>query len=150
MSRRYLEDLEVGTTLTGQSYDVDEAEMLDFSRKWDPRDIHLDEAAAREAGHGGIIASGAYTTAIFTLLSVRTRNADGDHAVIAGLGSETRLAKPVRAGDSLRYESTIVEVRESQSRPDAGIVKSEARLVNQRDETVYSLVTAVMVARRPA
>ncbi len=150
MSRRYLEDLEEGTTLEGQSYAVAADEMLAFSQKWDPRDIHLDDEAGRAAGYGGVIASGAYTTAIFTLLSVRSRNADGDHAVLAGLGSETRLTKPVRAGDTLRYESTIVGVRKSKSRPDAGIVTSEARLVNQKDETVYALTTNVLVARRPA
>ncbi len=149
MSRRYLEDLEEGATLSGQSYAVDEDEMLAFSRKWDPRDIHVDEQAGRAAGYGGVIASGAYTTAIFTLLSVRSRNADGDHAVLAGLGSETKLSKPVRAGDTLRYESTIIGVRESRSRPDAGIVTSEAKLVNQKGETVYALTTNVLVAKRP-
>ncbi len=149
MTRRYLEDLEEGNSFGGETYDVCADEMLAFSRKWDPRDIHIDEAAGQAAGYGGIIASGAYTTAIFTLLSLRSRERDGDHAVLAGLGADIALSRPLRAGDTVRYAARIVEVRESKSRPDAGVVKTVASLVNQHGETVYQLTTATLVARRP-
>jgi acyl dehydratase len=147
--RSYLEDLEEGSAFGGETYQVDADEMLAFSRKWDPRDIHVDDDAGQAAGYGGLIASGAYTTAIFTLLSLRAREKDGDHAVLAGLGAEIALSRPVRSGDTLRYAAKIVEVRESKNRPDAGVVKTEASLVNQKGETVYQLTTATLVAKRP-
>ena len=150
MTRRYLEDLEAGRTFGGDTYEVAAEEMLDFSRKWDPRDIHLDEAAGVAAGYGGIIASGAYTMSIFTLLSLRARQGDGDHAILAGLGAEMGLSNPVRAGDTLRFVGKIADVRESKNRPDAGVVKTEASLVNQHGDTVYELKTATLVAKRPA
>jgi acyl dehydratase len=150
VERRYLEDLHEGLRFGGETYTVPGDEMLAFARKWDPRDIHVDEAAGRAAGFGGIIASGAYTTAVFTLLSLRSRQRDGDHAVIAGLGAETRLARPVRAGDTLRYSAEILEARPSQGRPEAGVVKTRARLVNQDGDTVYETTTATLVERRPA
>lgn len=149
MARRYLEDLEAGRTFGGETYDVAADEMLEFSRKWDPRDIHLDAAAGEAAGYGGIIASGAYTMSIFTLLSLRSRQADGDHAILAGLGAEMGLSNPVRAGDTLRFVGKIAEVRESKNRPDAGVVRTEASLVNQHGEIVYQLTTATLVAKRP-
>jgi acyl dehydratase len=148
--RSYFEDIAVGLRFGGDSYRVEREEMLAFARKWDPRSFHVDDAAGVEAGYAGAIASGAYTTAIFTLLAVRGRTKAGDQAVLAGLGAEIRLPHPVRAGDLLRYDAEIVAKRESKSRPDAGIVHTIARLTNQDGVLVYESKTATLIARRPA
>ncbi len=150
MTRRYFEDLEVGHRFGGASYRVERDEMVAFARKWDPRPIHVDEEAGAAAGFGGVIASGAYTTAIFTLLSMRSRAQAGDHAVIAGLGAESRLPHPVRAGDTLTYGAEISAKRESGSRTHAGIVHTRARLTNQEGAVVYESETATLVERRPS
>lgn len=149
MTRKYFEDLEVGHRFGGASYTVERDEMVAFARKWDPRPIHVEEEAGIAAGFGGVIASGAYTTAIFTLLSMRSRAQAGDHAVIAGLGAESRLPQPVRAGDTLTYGAEISAKRASESRADAGIVLTRARLTNQAGAVVYESETATLVARRP-
>ena len=44
--------------------------MLDYARRWDPRPIHLDRDAARASGFPDVIASGSFTTAIYTLTQV--------------------------------------------------------------------------------
>jgi acyl dehydratase len=124
--------------------------MLAFARKWDPRPIHLDDEAGRQAGFGEAIASGAYTTAIFTRLALASREADGGHAVIAGLGATMSLPQPVRAGDVLEFRSEILEVRPSKSRPETGVVTMRARLYDQRERIVYESKTTSLVARRPA
>jgi acyl dehydratase len=147
--RAYFEDLEPGHRFGGASYEVPREEMLAFARKWDPRPIHVDDGAGRAAGFGGVIASGAYTTAVFTLLAMRSRQAAGDHAVIAGLGAESRLPEPVRPGDTLTFGGEISAKRASASRPDAGVVHTRARLVNQRGAVVYECETATLVQRRP-
>jgi acyl dehydratase len=147
--RAYFEDLAVGHRFGGAAYEVSREEMLAFASKWDPRPIHIDDGAGRDAGFGGVIASGAYTTAIFTLLSMRSRREAGDHAVIAGLGAESRLREPVRPGDTLTYSGEIASKRESESRADAGIVRTRARLTNQTGAVVYECETATLVQRRP-
>ena len=123
--------------------------MLAFSEKWDPRPIHLSEEAGRAAGFGGIIASGAYVDAIFTLLMTRARKRDGDHAVIAAMGAHKRFKNPTRAGDTLTLQGELSEKRASKSRPDAGVLHTLGRLVNQRDEVVLEIETITLVERRP-
>lgn len=149
LSLKYLEDLKAGDSFGGQRYAVDRDEMIEFARKWDPRPIHVDDEAGRAAGFGCAIASGAYTTAIFTRLALASREADGGHAVIAGLGASMALPRPVRAGDELEFRAEILEARPSQSRPDAGVLTMRARLHDQHGEIVYESTTSTLVARRP-
>jgi acyl dehydratase len=146
--RRHFEDLQPGTRFGGERYVVPRDEMLEFARKWDPRPIHLDDDAGRAAGFGEAIASGAYTTAIFTRLALAAREADGGHAVIAGLGATIALPRPVRAGDELEFRAEVIEARPSKSRADAGVVTMRARLHDRRGEIVYESVTNTLVARR--
>ncbi len=147
--RAYFEDLEVGLRFGGDSYAVEHEEMLAFARKWDPQAMHVDVEAGEQAGFDGIIASGAYTTAIFTLLATRSRLKAGDHAVIAVMAVRNRLPHPVRAGDELTYRAEVSSRRESKSRPDAGVVTTIATLTNQRDQIVFESESVTLVARRP-
>ena len=87
MEQTFYEELAIGDRFGGTSYAVPADEMIEFSRKWDPRPVHLDREAALAAGFADVIASGAYTTAILTLLVMRAREQAGNHAVIAVLDS---------------------------------------------------------------
>lgn len=149
MSAKYFEDLKVGDTFGGARYVVEREEMLEFARKWDPRPIHLEDEAGRKAGFGEMIASGAYTTAIFTRLALASREQDGGHAVIAGLGASMSLPQPVRAGDVLEFRSEILETRPSKSRPGTGVVTMRARLHDQHGRIVYESNTSTLVSCRP-
>ncbi len=54
--------------------------------------------------------------------------------MVANLGwDEVRFPKPVHVGDTLRTETEVHEMRESRSRPDAGIVTFIHRACNQRE-----------------
>lgn len=149
MPKRHFEDLPVGYAFGGSRYRVDRDEMIEFARKWDPRPIHLDEEAGRAAGFGGVIASGAYTTAIFTRLALAAREEDGGHAVIAGLGATSRLPRPVRAGEELEFRAEVVEARASTSRPGTGVVTMRAVLLDPHGEIVYEATAATLVSLRP-
>jgi acyl dehydratase len=72
----------------------------------------------------------------------------------ASLGSpgvdEVRWLKPVRGGDTLRGERTTLEARVSKSRPDRGLVTSQWRIYNQRDELVLTMRGMGLFLLRPS
>ena len=65
-----------------------------------------------------------------------------------GLGwDELKLTSPVRPGDALDLEMTILELRPSKSKPDWGIVRNRNLLRNQKRETVLECISNIFVAR---
>jgi acyl dehydratase len=50
----------------------------------------------------------------------------------------------------MRAETTVVELKESRSRPNAGIVTFEHRLINQRGEIVCQCLRSALIQRKPA
>jgi acyl dehydratase len=69
---------------------------------------------------------------------------------VGNLGFEqVRFPEPVCAGDTLRAETTVAEVRESRSRPGQGIVVFEHRGYNQRNEEVCVCRRAALMLRKP-
>ena len=65
---------------------------------------------------------------------------------IANLGmTDVRFVNPVFHGDTVRSVTRVKEMRESKSRPNAGLVVFEHIGYNQRDEEVaYCIRTAFM------
>jgi acyl dehydratase len=69
---------------------------------------------------------------------------------VANLGmDEVRFPKPVFHGDTLRIESEVLELRESRSRPQNGIVIFAHRAFNQRDELVAACKRSALMLRKP-
>ena len=72
-------------------------------------------------------------------------------SAITDLGfDEVKFPKPVFYGDTLRIESEVVAVRDSGSRPTAGIVTWEHRAINQCDEIVCTMKRSALLRRKPA
>src|SRR5436309_2564400 len=73
---------------------------------------------------------------------------------VASMGSpgvdEVRWLKPVRPGDTITASGEVLEVRPSASKPDRGVIRVRYQAVNQRGETVLTMVGAGLFARRPA
>jgi acyl dehydratase len=139
------DDLQVGDRVTVGPYEVTTDEMLEFNRRWDPLPIHVDEEAARRAGHRGVIASGQYTLCIkqhfITMMEWRD-------AVIGALGfDELRFRSPVHGGDRLTMTIECVDKRESRSNPDRGIAKFKMVMNNQHGEPVLTYIDVVMLRR---
>jgi len=63
---------------------------------------------------------------------------------------ELRWPAPVRPGDLLRLRTTIAETRQSVSKPDRGLVRTHAELLNQHDQIVLSLVAMNLIRLRNA
>ncbi len=147
MADLYLENVEVGSICTAGPCPVAKDEVIRFAKQYDPAPRHIDEAAAARSVFGGLTASSAHTFAMFILLTTRLQPR---LHVLAGLGwDELRLPNPVRPGDELDLETTALEVRESKSRSDRGIVRNRVVVRNQRREAVLECIASVLVARRP-
>jgi acyl dehydratase len=70
---------------------------------------------------------------------------------VANLGwDEVRFPKPVFHGDTIHVETEVIELRQSKSRPDQGIVTFLHRAFNQRDELVASCKRSGLQRKRPA
>jgi len=100
-----------------------------------PALLHLDEEYCRtETEFGQRIVNSAFTLGLMVGISV------GDTTLgtaIANLGwDEVRFPKPLFHGDTVRVETEIVDLRESRSRPNAGIVTFVHRAYNQHNELV--------------
>jgi acyl dehydratase len=148
MTQRYLEDFAVGQSYGTGRLRVERERIMSFANEFDPQPFHLDDEAARSTIFGGLAASGWHTAAMTMRLL-----AEGDlkpAGGIIGMGfEEFRWMRPVRPGDELRVESTVLEVRPSKSRPDQGLIKVRNTTLNQNGEVVQITVGSLLVPRRP-
>jgi len=143
----YLEDIHVGDRFRSADYAVTEREIIEYATRYDPQPFHTDPTAAPNPIFGGLVASGWFTASITMRLIAQSEIhiAGG----LIGLGvEELRWPRPVRPGDALHVEVEVVEVRPSRSHPDRGIVRVRNTTLNQREEVVQTLVTALFVPRR--
>jgi acyl dehydratase len=110
--------------------------------------LHLDAEAAANSEFGRIIVNGIFTFGLMVGVSVSDTTLG---VLIANLGyDQVKMPNPVFIGDTLRGETTVAELKESHSRPQAGIVTFSHRMLNQRDEVVCRCLRTAMIQRKPA
>ncbi|KPX15280.1 Uncharacterized protein ALO71_02325 [Pseudomonas amygdali pv. dendropanacis] len=150
MSIFYLEDFTPGQRFTGHTrIRIEEARLKAFASEFDPQPFHLDEAAASASIFHGLAASGWHTAAVTMRLLVDSDFRPAGGIVGAGF-DEVRWPKPTRPGDELRVESEVLEVRQSKSRPEQGLIKVQTNTLNQRGEIVQISIGNVVVPCRSA
>ena len=143
----YYEDLEIGDTASYGTYEVTEAEILDFANAYDPQWFHTDPDAAADSIYGGLIASGWHTAAMTMRLLVDNYLSRAAVLGAAGLESLT-WPNPTRPGDELSVETEILEKRVSESDPRRGLVTSRAVTTNRDDAEKMRMVSVMLYARR--
>ena len=149
MAGRYFDEWQVGDRITHEiRRTVTETDNLLFSTMThNPQPLHLDIEAARASGFGQILVNSTFTFSLLVGLSV------GDTTLgtlIANLGFNNVVTpNPVFIGDTLRAETEIKELRESKSRPNAGIVTFTHELFNQKDEVVCRCERSALLQKRP-
>jgi acyl dehydratase len=62
---------------------------------------------------------------------------------------ELRWPRPVRPGDTLSIQATVLEARQSNSKPDRGIVRTLIEAVNQAGEPVLRMTAINFILMRP-
>src|SRR5207245_3532947 len=127
---RYFEDYIPGAVFEYGEIRVDEAEIIEFARRFDPQDMHVDPEAAARGRFGGLIASGWHTAAMMMRLVVENFLPKAASLASPGI-DELRWLEPVRPGDALRIRVTVLEAIPSRSRPDRGMVRRVVEALNQ-------------------
>jgi acyl dehydratase len=148
MHTKYLEDFEAGQVFRTRGMSMDESEIMDFARKYDPQPIHTDREAAATGPFEGLIASGWHTGSVVFRLWVDLGFME--KSSLGGPGIDNlRWLLPVRPGDTLYTEVEIIEARPSKSKPDRGVLRYITRGINQKGETVITMDSASFLKRRP-
>jgi acyl dehydratase len=150
MAGLWFDELEVG-----QVFDhpirrtVTETDNLLFSTlTHNPAQLHLDAEAMKDSEFGQVLVNSVFVLGLMVGISVNDTTLG---TAVANLGwDEVRFPKPVFIGDTLRIETEVLELRESRSRPDQGIVTFAHRAFNQRGELVAQCRRSGLQRRRPA
>jgi acyl dehydratase len=144
----YFEDYVVGAVHECGSLKMDEGELLDFARRFDPQPFHTDPELAKHSIYGGLIASGWHTSALMMRMLV-----DNYLSPASSIGSpgvdELRWLLPVRPGDELSLRVTVAQTKRSSSKPDRGIIHSFVEVLNQKGEVVMTMKAVNFILCRP-
>ncbi|MBV9520586.1 MAG: MaoC family dehydratase [Hyphomicrobiales bacterium] len=156
----YFDDLVVGETNSIGSCHFTAENIIRFAKAFDPQPFHVDPEAAAKSHFGGLCASGWHTGAACMRKLIDRRAALRDAMLAKGvtppaMGSSPGFTdlvwhKPVYAGDTIDFASTLVSKRPSASRPRWGLIFSRNTGTNQKGELVYSFVGSVFIERRPS
>jgi len=112
-----------------------------------PAQLHLDAEYMKDSEYGQVLVNSCFTLSLMVGVSV------GDTTLgtaVANLGwDEVRFPKPVFVGDTLNIVTEVIDLRDSKSRPDAGIVTFRHEAYNQRGELVASCKRSGLQRRKP-
>ncbi|MGH6877499.1 MAG: MaoC family dehydratase [Rhizomicrobium sp.] len=149
MAGLYFEEFTVGQTFVHPiRRTVTEADNVFFTAMThNPAQLHLDEEYGKTTEFGARIVNSLFTLGLMIGISVGETTLG---TTVANLGlDEVRFPKPVFHGDTLHVESEVLELRESKSRPQNGIVVFAHRAFNQKGDLVASCKRSALMLRRP-
>jgi len=145
----YFEEFKVGQTFDHPIHrTITETDnVLLTTMTHNPAALHLDAEYMKSTLYGKPIINSCLTLSLMVGISVN----DTTHGTtVANLGwDEVRFPKPLFCGDTIRIESEVLEVRESKSRPENGIVIFAHRAFNQDEELVGECKRSALMIRRP-
>ena len=150
MAGLYYEEFAIGhvfehaITRTVSEYD----NVLFSALTHNPQPLHLDEEFAKKTEFGQRLVNSLYTLGLMIGVSVDDTTLG---TTIANLGmTDVKFPKPVFHGDTLRSTTTVIDKRESKSRPDAGLLEFRHKAINQRGEVVAECLRQAFMRKRPA
>ena len=144
---RYFEDYVEGDVHRFGNVSVEANEIVAFAKRYDPQIFHTDPEAAKKTQFGGLIASGWHTCGLMMRLFAEHYLTHNASLASPGL-DELRWLKPVRPGDRLSVQVTVLKAAPSRSKPDRGAVTSFIEVFNQADEAVMTMKVVNIIARR--
>ena len=149
MSGLYFEEFSVGQTFDHPiRRTITEADnVLLTTMTHNPAALHLDAEYMKSTPYGKPLVNSCLTLGMMVGISVN----DTTHGTtVANLGFDNvRFPAPLFCGDTIRIETEVLEVRESRSRPDNGIVVFAHRAFNQDGVLVGECKRSAMMLRKP-
>jgi acyl dehydratase len=144
---RFFEDFEVGDVYQhplGRTITTTDNAWFSLLTQ-NTNSIHFDRHFSAQTEFGKPLVNSAFTLALVTGQSV----IDLSQNVMANLGwDDVRLPHPVFEGDTVYSQSEVLTKRESNSRPNVGIVKVKTTGYNERREVVITFTRTFMVYKR--
>jgi acyl dehydratase len=150
MAGRYFDEWQVGDVIAHSiTRTVTETDnVLVSALTHNPQPMHLDHEVAAASEFGKPLVNSIYTFGLMVGVSVADTTLG---TLVANLGYDKLIfPSPVFVGDTLRSESECRDLRESKSRPNAGIVTWEHRSFNQRGELVCKCTRSALLFKKPA
>ena len=149
MSGRYFDEWQVGDKVAHAiTRTVTETDNILISTlTHTPQPLHLDYEAAAKTEFGKPLVNSCFTFSLMIGVSVADTTLG---TLVANLGYDAlKFPNPVFTGDTLRSETECVALRESNSRPNAGIVTWAHRSFNQRDDLVCECTRTALLLKKP-
>ena len=148
MSGKYFEDLSVGEHIrhsNGRTV-TETDDVLFCALTMNTQPLHLNEDFAAKTQFGRRIVNGIFTLGLVVGLTVSELT---EGTVVANLGYDhVTHPNPVFHGDTIYVETEVLEKRESQSRPDRGIVRLKHTGRKPDGTVVVELERTVMFMKR--
>ena len=150
MTGRYFDEWQVGDKVAhAVTRTVTETDnVLVSALTHNPQPMHLDHEVAAASEFGKPLVNSIYTFGLMVGVSVQDTTLG---TLVANLGYDRLVfPNPVFVGDTLRSESECTAVRESKSRPNAGIVTWEHRSFNQHGQLVCQCSRSALLLKKLA
>jgi acyl dehydratase len=150
MAGLYFEDFKVGQEFAHPlTRTVTEMDNTLFSLlTLNPQPLHIDAHFSATTEFGQRLFNSLYTLGIMIGMTVYETTMG---TTVANLGmTDVNFPKPVFHGDTLRATTKVISVRDSKSRPNAGIVEFEHQALNQKNEVVATCRRMALMHRKPA
>ena len=143
------EDVTIGARVALGSRLFTREDIISFASQYDPQPFHLSDEGAAKSHFGRLAASGWHTAATYMRLfidtrdAVRAQRASLPFALNPGGPSpgfrNLRWLRPVHAGDTITYDSTVIAKEPHPTRPGLGIARNRATGVNQNGVRVFEI-----------
>ena len=147
MAGRFFDEWQVGDRIAHEvTRTVTETDnVLISTLTHNPQPLHLDHEVAAASEFGKPLVNSIFTFGLMVGVSVSDTTLG---TLIANLGyTDLTFPAPVFVGDTLRTETEVTALRESKSRPNAGIVTFEHKSFNQRGELVARCLRTALLAK---
>ncbi len=148
MAGKFYEELEVGMQFQhGQGRTVSEMDNLLFcGMTLNAQPLHVNEDFASQSQFGTRIMNGIFTMGLVVGLTVNDLT---DGTLIANLSYDHVVQpRPTFHGDTIYVETQVLDKRESQSKPDRGIVRFKHWGRNQKGEVVVQVERTALIKKR--
>jgi len=140
------DQFEVGARYVSQGRTVTEADVVAFAGvSGDFNPLHTDAEFAKNTPFGERIAHGALIVAMATGMANWTGVFEG--TTIALMEQLIRYKGVVKFGDTVHLELEVLEKKPT-SKPDRGVVRFAARMLNQKDEVVVDGEWSLLMRRK--